>query len=68
VARPLTPELGVRETPELHVDEGNELIHGLGVAAAHLKEQVGHLPGVGGLGWSRLIHGGGILTGCGGCW
>ena len=30
VARPLPTELGVRETPKLLVDQGKELIHGLG--------------------------------------
>ena len=50
VARPLTPELGVGEPPQLLVDQGEEPIHGLGVAAAHLEEEVGDLPGVAGSG------------------
>ena len=65
---PLTPELGVGETPELLVDQGKEPIHGLGVAAAHLEEEVGDLPGVAGHGRRGLIHGRGILTSCGACW
>src|SRR5829696_6721768 len=59
MSRPLAPELGLRQTPELLVDQGKEPIHGLGVAAAHLKEEVGDLPGVAGYGRRGLIHEGG---------
>ena len=39
VSRPLAPELGVRQMPELLVDQGKQPIHGLGVAAAHLERR-----------------------------
>jgi hypothetical protein len=43
VARPLAPEVVARDPPELAIDRVEQPVHGVGIAAADLQEEIGDL-------------------------